>query len=90
MVEGTMLESDDETFESGNASYKMTESTGSVPMIPKYPIENGKCGLVFLNCTSYMAGLRQVWQTKSIANVNIDKSTGKSYFKDQKVDDGMV
>ena len=59
-------------------------------MIAKYPIKSGKCGLVCLNCTSYMAGLRKVWQTKSISNVNIQKSEAKSIFKDQKVDDGMV
>lgn len=68
----------------------MTENSGREPMISKYPIENGKCGLVCLNCTSYMAGLRKVWQTKSIANVNIDKSMAKSYFKEQKVNDGMI
>ena len=37
-----------------------------------------------------MAGLRKVWQTKSISNVNIKKSEAKTIFKDQKVDDGMV
>ena len=37
-----------------------------------------------------MAGLRKVWQTKSISNVNIDKKSGDRYFRDQKVDDGMV
>lgn len=37
-----------------------------------------------------MAGLRKVWQTNSISNVNIDKKRASQYFKDQKVDDGMV
>jgi hypothetical protein len=46
-------------------------------MLKKYPIKPGKCGLVCLNCTSYMAGLRKVWKTKSIANVNIDKKDAK-------------
>ena len=59
-------------------------------MVSKYPIEKGKCGLVCLNCTSYMAGLRKVWQTNSISNVKIDKKRASQYFKDQKVDDGMV
>lgn len=59
-------------------------------MLAKYPIERGKCGLVCLNCTSYMAGLRKVWRTNKISNVNIDKSKAKEIFKEQKVDDGMV
>lgn len=91
VTEGTMLESDDETFDSAIASFKINDNSSSrVPMIPKYPIENGKCGMVFLNCSSYMAGLRKVWQTNSIANVNMDKSMAKSIFKEQKVDDGML
>ena len=62
VIEGTMLENDEETYDSAIASIKLSEnSTGRVPMIPKYPIENGKCGLVILNCSSYMAGLRKVW-----------------------------
>lgn len=50
-------------------------------MLAKYPIERGKCGLVCLNCTSYMAGLRKVWRTNKISNVNIDKSKAKEIFK---------
>lgn len=37
-----------------------------------------------------MAGLRKVWQTKSISNVNIDKKNAINYFHEQRVDDGMV
>ena len=68
-------------------SYRPAEK---LPMLQKYPIEKGKCGLVCLNCTSYMAGLRKVWRTKSISNVNIDKKVAKEVFQPQKVDDGMV
>lgn len=59
-------------------------------MLARYPIERGKCGLVCLNCTSYMAGLREVWRTNSVTNVNVDKKRKKEYFKEQKVDDGMI
>ena len=59
-------------------------------MLAKYPIKPGKCGLVCLNCTSYMAGLRNVWRTKSISNVNIKKSEARQYFKEQQIDDGML
>lgn len=52
----------------------------------KYPLKPGYCGLVCLNCTSYMAGLRKVWQTKSIAVENKSNSS----FQEQRVDDGMV
>ena len=37
-----------------------------------------------------MAGLRKVWETKSISNVNLDKQIAEELFKEQKVDDGMV
>ena len=37
-----------------------------------------------------MAGLRNVWKTKSISNINIDKKKAKQIFNQQKVDDGMV
>jgi len=37
-----------------------------------------------------MAGLRKVWQTKSVANINIQKEKANDYFKEQKVDDGMI
>ena len=37
-----------------------------------------------------MSGLRNVWETKSVSNVNINKSEAKSMFREQKVDDGMV
>ena len=51
-----------------------------------YPLRNGYCGLVCLNCTIYMAGLRKVWKTKSIAIKDY-----KNYpFKPQKVDDGLL
>lgn len=56
----------------------------------KYPIRSGRCGLVCLNCTSYMAGLRDVWKTKSVTNVNLDKRKARECFKEQAVDDGMV
>lgn len=59
-------------------------------MLNRYPIKRGKCGLVCLNCTSYMAGLRKVWETKAVSNVNIDKRRASDYFKEQRVDDGMV
>jgi hypothetical protein len=71
-------------------SSKTVPKSGQAPMLHNYPIKSGKCGLVCLNCTSYMAGLRNVWQTNSIANINIDPKRAKEYFKEQKVDDGMV
>ena len=35
-----------------------------------YPLKSGYCGIVCLNCTSYMAGLRKVWRTKAVAVPN--------------------
>lgn len=37
-----------------------------------------------------MAGLRKVWETKAISNVNVDKTRANDTFKPQKVDDGMI
>lgn len=37
-----------------------------------------------------MAGLRDVWKTNSITNVNMDKKKAKECFKEQAVDDGLV
>lgn len=51
-----------------------------------YPLKNGYCGIVCLNCTSYMAGLRKVWQTKSVSVPNKKHHE----FDEQRVDDGKL
>ncbi len=51
-----------------------------------YPLKAGYCGIVCLNCTSYMAGLRKVWRTKGIAVPNRKHDD----FSEQKVDDGLL
>jgi hypothetical protein len=51
-----------------------------------YPLKAGYCGIVCLNCTSYMAGLRKVWRTKSVSVPHKQHHD----FHDQKVDDGKL
>lgn len=51
-----------------------------------YPLRAGYCGLVCLNCTSYMAGLRKVWRTKEVSV----PQRKHHEFAEQKVDDGQL
>ena len=60
---------------------KMHKKSGDII----FPLRNNLRGMVCLNCTSYMAGLRKVWETKKKSHHSVEVIK-----EEQEYDDGNL